>query len=258
MVFLAALALVWLIVASVQDWKKREVYNWLSFSLIIFALLFRAVKSVLFSTNDFYYGFLGFIVFFILANLLYYARFFAGGDAKLFMALGAVIGMSFEAVVFIFLVLFVGAAYSLIYSVFMLRKGFFKGLKKHYTSNRGIFNLSLVGSLFFLIIGLFVHILFLVVALLFLLFPFLYVYAKVVEEFMIKEVRGINLSEGDWLAQDVRVGKTLVKSNWEGLNKDEVKLLRGKKRIKIKQGIPFVPVFLISFILLALKIVFFD
>jgi len=40
-IFLIVLALVWVIFATIQDIRTREVANWLSFSLIIFALGFR-------------------------------------------------------------------------------------------------------------------------------------------------------------------------------------------------------------------------
>ena len=39
--FLILLGLVWIIFAVVQDLRKREIANWLNFSLVIFALVFR-------------------------------------------------------------------------------------------------------------------------------------------------------------------------------------------------------------------------
>ncbi|MBI2056754.1 hypothetical protein HYT91_00690 [Candidatus Pacearchaeota archaeon] len=45
-IFLVALALVWMIFAVVQDLKKREIANWVNFSLIIFALGFRFFYSL--------------------------------------------------------------------------------------------------------------------------------------------------------------------------------------------------------------------
>jgi Flp pilus assembly protein protease CpaA len=43
--FLIILAGIWLVIASLQDIKKREVPNWLNFSLIIFALGYRAIYA---------------------------------------------------------------------------------------------------------------------------------------------------------------------------------------------------------------------
>ena len=90
--FLFGLAIVWIIFAVVQDLKKREVANWLNFSLIAFVLAYRAFYSAL---NDAWwflgFGLIGFGAFFILANALYYGKVFAGGDAKMFMAIGAIL-----------------------------------------------------------------------------------------------------------------------------------------------------------------------
>src|SRR3989338_8270060 len=95
-VFLFVLALVWIVFAVVQDLRKREIANWLNFSLIVFALGFRFFYS-LFSTEDFrffYQGLLGFGIFFLLGNLFYYGKAFAGGDAKLMIALGTILPFS--------------------------------------------------------------------------------------------------------------------------------------------------------------------
>src|SRR3972149_8020331 len=91
--FLFVLALIWVVFATVQDFRTREVANWLSFSLIIFALGFRFFYSLfaLGNFNFFYQGLLGLGVFFIIGNLLYYGKLFAGGDAKLLIALGTIL-----------------------------------------------------------------------------------------------------------------------------------------------------------------------
>ena len=83
-IILIILALIWIVFAVVQDFKYREIANWLSFSLIIFALAIRLFYSI-FSNNYNYvlFGLAGLGVFFILAYGFYYMRLFAGGDAKL-------------------------------------------------------------------------------------------------------------------------------------------------------------------------------
>ena len=80
---------------------------------------------------------------------------------------------------------------------------------------------------------------------------FVYFYAKAVDECcMVKEVKGSELREGDWLYKDVKVGKSVVKASWEGVEEKEIKLLKGVKKVLIREGIAFVPVFLISFLVL--------
>ena len=79
-IFLVAIGLIWILIASIQDLKKREVYNWLSFSLIGVALSYRLFYSILSGNWSFLlYGILGLIVFFALSQAFYYGKVFAGG-----------------------------------------------------------------------------------------------------------------------------------------------------------------------------------
>ena len=50
-IILIVLALAALIVASYTDFKKREVANWVSFSLVIVAIILRTIVSILLYTN---------------------------------------------------------------------------------------------------------------------------------------------------------------------------------------------------------------
>lgn len=124
--FLLLLTLVYLAIASIQDLKKREIENWLSFSLIVFALAYRALYAVINSDLLFFvYGVAGLLVFVGLGYLFYYVRVFAGGDAKLLMALGTILPISNLVSVnliifgvFIVFLLFAGSLYGLVYSFF--------------------------------------------------------------------------------------------------------------------------------------------
>jgi len=81
--------------------------------------------------------------------------------------------------------------------------------------------------------------------------PYLYLGAKAVDEVcMVKKISSKKLTEGDWLYESVRIGNKVIKKSWEGLNKKEIELLKKKKFVLIRQGIPFSPVFLISFLVL--------
>jgi hypothetical protein len=82
--------------------------------------------------------------------------------------------------------------------------------------------------------------------------PYFYLYAKSIDEVcMIKKIKTNDLMEGDWLYRDLKVGKKLIKADWDGLTKEQIKEIKKRyKEIKIRQGIPFVPVFLISFLFL--------
>jgi len=267
-ILLFILALVYVIFAIVQDFKYREVANWLNFSLIIFALAIRLFYSI-FSENYNYilFGLAGLAVFFILANAFYYMRIFAGGDAKLFIALGAVIPIEtgwylnlLAGFVFIIALFLTGALYSLIYSgiVAYQNKGkFSKDFKKQFKENKLYFFVSLVFAIVFLAAS-FVPGFFALVFISVLVFvlPYIYIYTKAVESScMIKEVNVKDLTIGDWLVQKIKIRGKEIKSNWEGLSEEQLIFIQKnyRKKVLVKYGIPFTPAFL--FALLAVIII---
>jgi len=253
--FLFFLALVWTICAVVQDLKKREVANWLNFSLIAIALSYRIFyaitnKSLAFALT----GLIGFALFFALANLFYYSKVFAGGDAKLLMGFGIILPyktlleLSYISLIFIFLLFLLGSIYGILYSITIVRKNkqkFFKEFKKNLDKNK------------YLVISIIV----LLIALGFILktnvwpitssfglaLVLLYIYTKSLEPCMISLVPAKNLQEGDWLEQNIKIGKKTIKKSVHGLSFEEIKLLRkANRKVLIKEGIPFTPAFLLS------------
>jgi len=259
--FLIVIAFIWIIVAVIQDFKRREVANWLNFSLIIFALAYRLFYSIFTSNYQFFIqGAIGFLIFLVLGNIFYYSRIFAGGDAKLFIALGSVLPFSlfFKEnlqifIVFIFAFMILGGVYGLIYSFFMLfknRKQFLRLFKVELKKRKGLFLISIIFAFIMVIIVLSMQIqnLFFL-PLVFLFFPLLYIYAKALEECMSIEVKTNKLTEGDWLYENIRIKGKTIKATWDGLTKKDIEFLKKyKKIIRIKQGIPFTPSFLFAFI----------
>ncbi|HJX50594.1 MAG TPA: A24 family peptidase [Candidatus Nanoarchaeia archaeon] len=262
-IFLFALALIWIIFATVQDLRQREVANWLNFSLIIFALGFRFFYGV-FSEDFglFYQGVIGFGIFFAFGNLFYYSRMFAGGDAKLMIALGAILPVSKDLFVnvsgfFSFLMIFFisGIIYGGIWSLVLMIKNFGRFTKefpKQFNKSKKIILIITFFALVFLILG-FYSVFYFYLSLLCLIFPYLLIFAKTIEEScMVKRVNTKDLGEGDWLYKNLKIGKSIIKANWEGLSKEDISKIRKKlDKVEIKQGIPFVPVFLISFLIYA-------
>lgn len=262
--FLFFVALIWIAFATVQDIKKREVANWLNFSLVAFALAYRAFYSSWFNDWMFFaWGLIGFALFFGLANLFYYSNVFAGGDAKLFMGLGIVLPISSLSDMLIFglgfvlLLFFVGAIYSLIYSVLIVRKNYSK-FSSEFEKNIGNRKNWMLASAFAIFFVLFIYYLagvdfiLLFFAVMFSVFVFiLLVYAKSLEVCMIKLVSPGKLTEGDWLVEDIRLGRGVVKKTVHGLNAEDIMQLKRKgKKVLIRAGIPFVPAFLIAFLIM--------
>ncbi len=269
-IFLIFLGFFWMIFASIQDIKKREVANWLNFSLIIFAIGIRFFYSF-FSDEGFiffYQGLIGLTIFFLIGNLFYYLRIFAGGDAKLMIALGAILPFSNNFITnikiyILFLAIFfiIGSIYGVFYSIVLMLKNF-KSFKKEFSKqfklNKRTFYVSFILCIIIFVLG-FLEYMFFYFSIILILFPFLYVYSKAVEEGgMIFNVKTLELTEGDWLYRDVKVGKRIVKAKWDGVDKREIAFLKKHlKFVKVKKGIPFIPVFLISFIVLLLIFLYF-
>jgi Flp pilus assembly protein protease CpaA len=245
-------------IASFQDLKRREVDNWLNLLLLfsgIGFLVFRAIFES--SSNLIIFGIISFLIVFVLVNLFYYGRVFAGGDAKLLFAMFALfVGISLEKTLiniglFILFLLLAGSAYGLVYSGILFVRDF-KNVKKEF--KKGFENIYLRYTVFAGIVLFalsYVNWFFFIPAIFFLLGPVLYVFAKSLEkEVMTSSVNASDLREGDWLVRDVRVGGKVVKAGWEGVSKKDLELLKKvKKKIKIKEGLPFVPAFFIAFIL---------
>jgi Flp pilus assembly protein protease CpaA len=262
--FLFALAAVFSVFASIQDLRRREVADWLNFSLVAFALAYRAFYSAVSSEWSFFvYGAVGALIFFGIANLFYYSKMMGGGDAKLLMGFGAILPFEglwdylYLGAGFILLLLVAGAVYSLIWSVFIAigsKKKFgieFKIALRKSMKYRNIYFLIALAILFMtLIAGSWFGIL-AVLSLIAVFFLFSYLFA--VDKCMIKLVGAEQLAEGDWLENEVKIGRYLVKKSVHGLSAEDIRMLRksGKKAM-IKEGIPFVPVFLAALIIMAL------
>ena len=263
--FLIFLGLVWIIGAVIQDLRRREVDNIWNFSLIAFALSYRTFLSVY--TNDYSFlinGVLGFFIFLFLGNLFYYMRLFAGGDAKLLIALGTVLPFSLDWMInfkifsfFIILFLCLGSIYTFTWSLFLVFNNFDnfkKEFKKQSLKYKLMFNLALIlGILWVIVFYILNMISFSLIGIIILLFPLLFVFVKAVEEScMIKSLYARQVTEGDWLYKDITVNGKKIKSTWEGISKEELNIIRRnpKQKILIKQGIPFTPSFFFAFLVL--------
>jgi len=245
-----------IIVASLMDLKRREVDNWLNLFLIIGSFVFVGFGAILSGDLDivFHAGFL-FVVMFVVMNLFYEGRVFAGGDAKLLLAMTVfLMGASFygsmiNVGVFLLFLMISGSVYGLVYSLVLWVKDFEKVNEEMRDgfSNAWVRIGLFIGVVLFLF-G-FVNSMFFMFGVLLFVFPLLFVFAKGLENVsMIREVSGSELREGDWLVDDVRVGGSVVKADWDGLSLEDIDLLKKKNGILIKDGLPFVPAFLIAFI----------
>ena len=264
MEFIIWFFLIALTIASFQDLKRREVDNWLNL-LILFSGAAFIVFEALFSQNPevIFLGIFSFLVMFLLCNLFYYMRIFAGGDAKLLFALFAVfVSASFFSTIynilgFVFFLFLAGGIYGLGWSCVLFFSNYndcVDEMKRRFKD----FKLLLIVGAILLFSGIIIWLSNLgvgyycfLIGMLLLIGGFLMLFAKSIEDkSMIKKLKAEDLRPGDWLYEDVSIGKNKIKADWQGLSEEEINMLRrSKKKVKIKQGIPFVPSFLIAYII---------
>lgn len=262
-----------LIIASYCDIKTREVPDWVNFALIAAGIGIRlAISLAYLDPSPIIEGLLGLVAGVIIAYTMFYAGQWGGGDSKLLMGLGALIGIKLQmgAVPFFFSFLIntflIGAVYALIWALclaIMKRKEFgasFSKIAKNKTV-KIIHIAAIVTALFFGAVALFVtptllKIGAIAIALLTLMTFYIYVFIKAVEESCMKKyVAPDKLTEGDWIVEDIMYkGKRICGPKDLGIEKkqiDELVRLYKQKKIKkvlVKEGIPFVPSFLIGYI----------
>ena len=266
------IAIIGLVIASYTDLKTREVPDWLNYSMIFAGLGIWLIYSLI--TSDFYpilYSIIGFIALVCFGFFMFYSSQWGGGDSKMLMAMGALLGfnLKFDSLLLTFVanILIVGAVYGMLWSfalALMNRKSFLRNFKKLFHDK---FNTRIRRALYAMIILLIIlsffqkdfitkFLLISIGAIIFLTF-ILYIFSKAVEKScMIKYVNPTQLTEGDWIVKDIKInGKYIAGPKDLGIEKKNISKLikfykQGKiKRVLIKNGIPFVPSFLIAFII---------
>jgi Flp pilus assembly protein protease CpaA len=267
-----AIAFLVLLIASYTDLKTREVPDWLNFSLIgtgfginlLFSIIFLKINFILASL-------IGFAIFFAIAWVMFYAGQWGGGDSKILMGLGALIGIDFLSknyflTEFLINALLIGALYGILWSIFLIfrnKNKFVKMFRKSIKNKKVLLAKKIILALFIIMILIsvlnpdrIIRLMMLYLAVILIFTFYLWVIIKIVEDCcMLKYVKPQKLTEGDWIAKDVKInGKYITGPKDLGIEKKKIRKLielykRGKvKKILIKEGIPFVPSFLIAYV----------
>ncbi len=236
-------SLVFMLIASVQDIQKREVYDYISYSFIALALTTRLIWFVLEQDiNIILYVLPSFALMFGFSIVMYVAGQWGGGDAKLMAGLSIALGGSeLYFMDFLMNMLVFGALYGVVYTLGI-------GLKHHREIGKNIslmFSLLCIGT----VIVVFRLILFplgrIVAFMVLLLLSTKYLYV-IEKNCMYKRIPVGNLVEGDWLAQKIKG----IEKKGTGLSKEQIVKIKsmGLKNVRVKEGIPFVPAFLITLV----------
>lgn len=269
-----SLSFIVLLIGSITDLKTREVPDWLNYGLVISGIGLNFLFSVVYSSPYFIINsVIGLLVFFGIAYIMFYAGQWGGGDSKVLMGLGAMIGIDvgFKTPQFLlgFFInaLFAGAVYGLLWSIFLAfrnKKKFLMKFKKILMGKNIVRTKKFIvsGTILLLVSFFFIKayqakILILSLALIILTTFYLGIFVKAIEKSsMYKLVEPSKLTEGDWIAKNIVINKQYICGPKDlGISKSQIRKLvhfyqqEKIKKILIKEGIPFVPSFFIAFVM---------
>jgi len=254
-IFLLTIALIGGFAAGIYDLKTSNVPDKLCLAMIAIGLIIHIYTGVI--TGDFT-NFINSLLFgglFLVFGLgMYYTGQWGGGDGELLVTFGILLpNLSIVNTYFPFSIsffinsFFVGAAYSIIYSAFMMYKipKMRRKFTKQFESNRIrliIFSFFVVSALFLLSSRMFFFWISITIVILIIFQKF----AKSVEQGFLIRIPVSKLKPDDTIGQDIPelgIYKKLIR----GLTKNEVrKIKRRRKHVIIKEGIRYGVVFPLS------------
>ncbi|MEK6936563.1 MAG: A24 family peptidase [Nanoarchaeota archaeon] len=271
-ILLVSLGVFGLIIATITDLKWREVPDYLNYFLITAGFGLRFFHSALFDNWIYFlYGVLGFLAAFGIGIVFYFFRQWGGGDTKLLMSLGVIFGsrpffIQDEGVFFlnlIFSIFVTGAVYGLVYGIYLALRNFSKFKEEFNLVMKGekiriVKNISFLVALVSFILAylskdLATKIILISLSLFLIIYIYFWIFVKAVENVCMYKIVNVNeLSDGDWVVDDVYANKKLIydKNKLGVEKKDILKFMKeGVKKVRVKYGIPFVPSFLIGTVL---------
>lgn len=257
-----------LIIGTITDLKSLEVPDWLTHGGIGLGIVIAAGFSVIdWNIWALVSSLAGLALASIIACIMFYTGQWGGGDAKLLMALGALIGFQPNLLSFgtsyIVNLIFIGGIWGLLWSIWLAlheKKKTWKTFKelRQEPKYRSLRAASIIATVILLIVSFLwseAQIELVILAILVYLLASLTIFTKSVElSAMQRWVSPQVLTEGDWLVQSVRVGGAVVRPMKTGLQQNQVELLqklyKQKKisKVLVKYGVPFVPAFLFAFL----------
>jgi Flp pilus assembly protein protease CpaA len=159
--------------------------------------------------------------------------------------------------------LLVGGIYGVIWTIFLIlkhAKNFRKEFSRRFMDYRLYFiiatSLALIGVIISYFSSVIISILLIAMSLMILVLPWLLALTKSVESAcMITLMKIKDLTEGEWIVKDVVINKKRICGPADlGISKEQIEILRDLQKkgkidaVQVKIGIPFVPAFLIAFI----------
>ncbi len=269
-----------LVLGSYADIKTREIPDTLSFSLIFLGIATAVCSSILlWSYRPLLGSIIGLAAGVLIGLIAYYTGQWGGGDAKVLMGVGCLIGINIFTIgkdfpifgVFMINIILIGAIYGLIWLLGLAIKNYhtFRPAFREARRRTNIVRLRIVLLLAVVIFTIIVFIVkpdFLIITLIYLILvmavilTYLSIIIKTIEKTcLIKKINVSKLTEGDWIIEKIKFKSKKEQKDADkyiytktGISTEGIKMLKktGKKTITVKEGIPFLPSFLIAYVLL--------
>lgn len=273
-ILLIAIGLLGLLIGTITDFQKREVADWVNFSMVAAGLGLRIMYSV--AEKDIWFVAIPLAwiaIVWIFGIGMYYTGQWGGGDVKMLAGIAAIfgtysfahamlpdpLGLAHNSMFIGHLLLniaVVGAAYGLIWSAALAakkRNTFKKAFSTFFSQQKRMFYLAAVAGVILTVIPLTLEpTLFLMgvsLGVLILILPLVYGFGKSIEECMIRFMKTSELTEGEWIVDEImHKGEYITGPKELGITNKQIELFK-KYKIKgarVKIGIPFVPAFFIA------------
>jgi len=269
-VIIITLALVVLLIASFTDIKGREVPDWLSYGFIFAVIGIKLIFSIQDNWSLIISGLLGLLAGILIACILYYTHLWGGGDSKLLMGMGALVGINYpfnfsslNLLWFFLALMLLGAIYGLIWifglAIYKRRLFIPEFTNQLYLYKKIHLVLGIISAILFIF---FIYNSDKGYSFLWPMIPFpllilyLIIFVSSVEcSCFTKKIEVKQLTEGDWLAEDIIIDAQVAvkKKTLELEDLQKINQLHEQKKIHkvvIKEGIPFVPSFLFAYLFL--------
>ncbi len=265
---LAILLLCALAIAAWRDLQVREIPDLLSLGLVVVGVLGAiAIAIVERNPSVLYASATGALAGFGAGWLLYRARQWGGGDVKLLAGVGAILGLwapDYRLLAHIILLAFAGTVWGLTYSAWLVwrhrvvfRRAFTARIREPaiHRARTALVGCGIAGLLALLVTPLWAQLAILCALCGAYLLFYTWIVSRTLENAVLtRSLPVARLMEGDWIIRDVRKkdGKVLVPARKTGVSADDIAALRRAKikTVMVREGIPFVPAFLLATLLL--------
>ena len=261
-----SIALAGVLIGTIFDLKARWVPDYVNYFMIFFGLAGHAIISI--QANSiwpFAYSLIAVGILYVLSAVLFYAGAWGGGDAKMLIGLGALLAtvpnlvfMQDFPIQWPFLItlwtntLIFGAAIGFI-GTFYLAAKHFSGFKKEFKTFSGKTKLFLIPIMLLFPISYYFEKSFVIFPFaILILFVLFLVFKSVENACMYKFTAPKKLVEGDWVVDEIKIAGIHYTPNKSGIEKKDIlKLIEleslGKlDKVKIKEGLPYVPAFMLG------------